>query len=38
MKVGIVGVTCHTGADEKGGLTLLGDGSGEAMQVFWSLR
>jgi len=36
MKVGIVGATCHADGDEKGGLKLLGDGSGEAMQMFWS--
>ena len=36
-KVGIVGVTSHADGEEKGGLKLLGDGSGEAMQMFWTL-
>jgi hypothetical protein len=36
MKVGIVGVTCHADCEEKRELKLLGDNSGEAMQMLWS--
>jgi hypothetical protein len=38
MKVGMVGVTCHADGEEKGGLKLLGDGNGEAMQMLWSFE
>jgi hypothetical protein len=38
MKIGIVGVTCRADGEEKGRLNLLIDGSGEAMEMFWTSR